>query len=61
MPKKELRPTSSLPLRLRRVRHTGDHFRSLTKQWEEALREYLEALAGLNETVDDGKKWHRPR
>jgi hypothetical protein len=56
MPKKEPRVTPALPGRLRRVRNTGDHFRSLTKQWEDALREYLEALAGLNNAADEGKK-----
>jgi hypothetical protein len=60
MPRKEPRVTPSLPMWLRKVRYTGDHFRNLTRQWEEALREYLDALAGLNNAVDDGKKWHRP-
>ena len=56
MPKKTPRVTPSLPMRLRRVRYTGAQFRNLTKQWEEALREYLDALAGLNEAVDEQKK-----
>jgi len=55
MSKKGSRVTASLSTRLRRVRHTGEHFRNLTKQWEEALREYLEALAGLSEPVDEKK------
>ena len=58
MPKKGPQVTQSLPVRLRRVRHTGDHFRNLTKQWEEALRKYLEALAGLNDVVDEKKSLH---
>ncbi len=55
MRKKGPRLSALLSTRLRRVRHTGDHFRNLTKQWEEALREYLDALAGLTEVVNDKK------
>ncbi len=56
MPKKQSRVAPSLPMRLRRVRHTGDHFRNVTREWEEALRKYLDALADLNDFEGEDRK-----